>query len=378
MPPNQSVQTNNIATQPQTMPSSQMLTPEQNDFINHFSWGAIFFQPWHYFATNLILYGFLIMFIPVYNIYLYFKGIFSARKMSWETGEWKDFEQFKKRQKLMDKIGIIFFIFILVIFTASFSVLGVTIFGSNGPVKVATSFIENISKGNTHEAFLNGSKTLKEIGTEEDFAQFTNQYLASSTDVSFNSIKIVNSKSVACGTFVDSVKSIKPIVVYMGKEVENQKSVWKVDGLNLEADVKCEVESDKKIISEASPKDQSEVSITDDLQMQKDSKEYEDFAKKVIGELVKGNTSYLKDNLSPNTLKDISKEDLDNFLSDVKKKFINFDKLGNSITTRPSGEMGKTSGYSFAMTIIYKDQTEKDFKIYVLKENDKLVVANII
>jgi len=120
-------------------------------------------------------------------------------------------------------------------------------------------------------------------------------------------------------------------------------------------------------------------SMEDYLVMDADSSNYRDFADKVVAELGKGNTQYLNDNLSPNLVLANSQEAVDSvFLPAAKKMFDNFDHIGKSVTIQPSTDSYGNSGYSFAMTAVYKDGTEKDFKIYIIKESGKLVVGNIV
>ncbi len=115
------------------------------------------------------------------------------------------------------------------------------------------------------------------------------------------------------------------------------------------------------------------------LDTEEDTAEYGTFADKVIAELGKGNTQHLKDNLSPNLITANGEENIDNiFLPAAKKLFANFSHIGNSVTIQPSTDSYGNSGFSFARSIVYKDKSEKNFKIYVIKENEKLVVGNIV
>ncbi len=120
-------------------------------------------------------------------------------------------------------------------------------------------------------------------------------------------------------------------------------------------------------------------SMEEYLVLQTEASEYRKFADKVVEELAKGNTKYLNDNLSHNLFATNSQDAVDStFLQAAKKLFTNFDHIGNSVTIQPSTDSYKNSGYSFAMTAVYKDNSEKGFKIYVIKEGGKLVVGNIV
>lgn len=126
-------------------------------------------------------------------------------------------------------------------------------------------------------------------------------------------------------------------------------------------------------------KDDNTTPVEDYIAIQSESSEYSDFADKVVAELAKGNIKYLSDNLSLILIADNSQETVDKvFLPAVKKLFINFDHIGRSVTIQPSSDENGNSGYSFAMTIVYKDSTKKDIKIYIFKEDGNLVVRNIV
>lgn len=232
-----------VPTQTPVTPSAgQSLTAEQQAFINHFSWGAIFFTPIYYFATHLIKYGFL-MLIPFYNIYLYFKGIFKARKLSWETNEWKDFAQFEKRQRLMDKIAVWFFSIWLVLFIAgiSFTIFMVkdSLYGPNGPAKAATTFMDQTSAGDMRSAFDATAQEFKDIGTFPEFDEYAKKFLLGNSELKLTSFNVLNDEAVACGSVLDGMKEESPIVVYLVKEGEGDSKIWKVSGIDLAGDATC-------------------------------------------------------------------------------------------------------------------------------------------
>ncbi len=83
---------------------------DQDTFVNKWSWGG-FFLHWIYFIASrapkkAFLY-FLGSLVPILNIYLWIKTGLKGRKITWETGKWLNFEDYRKRQKLLDKIGVI-------------------------------------------------------------------------------------------------------------------------------------------------------------------------------------------------------------------------------------------------------------------------------
>ncbi|MEN9649790.1 MAG: hypothetical protein RL094_757 [Candidatus Parcubacteria bacterium] len=234
------------ATQVPTSSPTPALTPEQAAFVKRFSWAAIFFQPIYFFATHLIVPG-ILMCIPFVNIYFYFKGVFRGRKMSWETGEWKDFAQFEKRQRLLDKIALIFVGIWLLLMVTFVATAGVSLFqatkGAGSPSVVAEKFMTDVSTGNIHEAFVESSDMFKDHGTEEDFVEYANGRFAGATSTSFNSVQIKNNDAVVCGSFVTPDGEEAPILIQLSKESdhEGKDSSWRVDGFDLSEDAVCEV-----------------------------------------------------------------------------------------------------------------------------------------
>lgn len=72
------------------------LLPEEMKYISGSSLGAFlgsFFWP---LGNKIYFYSFG-YFIPFFNLYMAFHG----RRISWEKGNWKDFNQFKKRQRIL-------------------------------------------------------------------------------------------------------------------------------------------------------------------------------------------------------------------------------------------------------------------------------------
>lgn len=119
-------------------------------------------------------------------------------------------------------------------------------------------------------------------------------------------------------------------------------------------------------------------SVESYVKMQEESREYEEFAKQVISNVAKGNTDFLKNNFSPSVVAANPPGALDStMLPATKKFFANFDHIGNSVDIHPS-DNSFGNGYSFAMTAVYKDGSEKPFKIYIVKENGELVVGNLV
>lgn len=110
---------NSVEEKTVTHSTTTSLTAEQQAFINKFSLGGFFIPQIHFFATNLIRDGFLLL-VPFYNIYVWLRGAFKGRSRSWETGEWKSFESFQRRQKTMDKAALIILAVVIAYFVVVF------------------------------------------------------------------------------------------------------------------------------------------------------------------------------------------------------------------------------------------------------------------
>lgn len=84
----------------------QHLTPEQIQFASGWSWGAFFSTPIWALGNKLYLWT-LLSLLPLVNIYAWIKLSIDGRKMSWEEGNWSDFDQFKQRQKIVAIIIVV-------------------------------------------------------------------------------------------------------------------------------------------------------------------------------------------------------------------------------------------------------------------------------
>jgi hypothetical protein len=78
---------------------------EQKRYLKGPSLGAIFFTQGWAFGARLYLW-FLLAFIPIIGFVVLFILFFFGRRLSWKTGGWQDWESFRKRMSLMDKIAI--------------------------------------------------------------------------------------------------------------------------------------------------------------------------------------------------------------------------------------------------------------------------------
>ncbi|MDD5566784.1 MAG: hypothetical protein PHH01_01170 [Patescibacteria group bacterium] len=219
--------------QPKTAPAKPAQTqasqpaPEEQKFINRPSFGA-FSLGWIYFlATGLVKDG-LLMFVPVYNVYIWIRGIINGRKMSWAKGEWRDFATFKKRQKLLDRIGLVF----LVIWLALMVIIFVTVFAATRTqVKVGDQFMHDLAAGQVEQAYNGTTDEFKNVGTLEEFQEFVNFYpkLSELDKVNFSEVSVVGNETALIGVW--TTKTDEKFNVDMTLIKVND--VWKVNTLRF-------------------------------------------------------------------------------------------------------------------------------------------------
>src|SRR3989344_4618612 len=88
-----------------TSESKEELSDEGKKYINRWSWGATFFGFWWALFSKIPVYSLLYL-IPIANLFFIFYFGKKGRRLSWEKGKWKSFNDFKRRQKVLDRIGI--------------------------------------------------------------------------------------------------------------------------------------------------------------------------------------------------------------------------------------------------------------------------------
>ncbi len=205
------------------------LAPDQQAFINKWSFGAFIMSPIYFFASGLILEGLLVIFVPFYNIYLYFKGIFRGRRMSWAKGNWKDFETFKKRQKFLDRLGIIF---LCLEFLLIGGIIVLVMVGTNASRKEAHQFLDEISAGKITAAYNETTSDFQKQTSLEDFKTMVagDAVLKNQESVSFNHIATYDDGSADfSGTLTGKNGSKEPIELKLMYDSDG----WKVQYLKL-------------------------------------------------------------------------------------------------------------------------------------------------
>lgn len=210
-----------------TVPS--MVTPDQQSFIHRPSFGAFSLGLIYFLASGLMKEA-LLMLVPFFNIYLWFKGIFRGRRMSWQKGEWRDFDTFKKRQKTLDYIGIVFF----VIWLALISFAIVTTFAvTRAPIKGATQFMDNIGTGKIEQAYNNAAPEFRSQGTLDEFKSYLSEstHVSAYAKVKFTSADVTSdatgTNAVVIGEYTTTSGEKYPVEVDLTKDGNS----WKVYGV---------------------------------------------------------------------------------------------------------------------------------------------------
>lgn len=81
----------------------EKLTSEQQAFIEKSSWGPLLGFWWALFSRRPFLS--LIFFVPIVNIVAVIYYIIDGRQAIWDSGRWKNFESFKRRQEAIDSVS---------------------------------------------------------------------------------------------------------------------------------------------------------------------------------------------------------------------------------------------------------------------------------
>ena len=200
---------------------------EQEKFVRRWSFGALL-QPVYFFGSRMTREGFL-SFVPFYNIYQGIKGIFRGRTMVWESGKWKDFELYKKRQKLLDRLAIVFYVGLI----ALMAVGGYAVYRATSPVgETASTFLQNIVDKKFEQAYAMGSASFQEQGDVEHFQQFIEESpeLNEMKTFTIGKTEVQSDPRLTSGTVyatgVDEKNTETPIKIILIKE---NGTSWKID-----------------------------------------------------------------------------------------------------------------------------------------------------
>jgi len=206
--------------------SQSQLTEDQLKFVSKLSWSALAFGPIYFFANGLIVEGFLFL-VPFYNIYLWIKGFIQGRKMSWQKGEWKSFDSYRRRQRLLGKIAVAY-VAIAVIFIATVGTLVYSVLA--GVRSASKNFTDDLVSGNVQQAYsVDTSQDFKSNNSATDLQNFADTYHVEHGSFSYDSWEQVNGTAVASGIFTSSAGEKYNFSLSLIKN----SSMWEVDAIQI-------------------------------------------------------------------------------------------------------------------------------------------------
>lgn len=109
-----------------TTPPRPALSPEQDQYLDKFHWGAFSFSAIWALCNDLVLYGLLAIVISIFTggiggwIACFLFG-FKGTRWAWEKSKAKSFEEFAKTQDSWDKWGKIIFMISAISISAVFA-----------------------------------------------------------------------------------------------------------------------------------------------------------------------------------------------------------------------------------------------------------------
>lgn len=211
--------------------NSAVLTPEQEAFTKKWSWGALFMPGIYFFASGLMREG-IYSLIPFLNIYFWIKGFFRGRKMSWEGGEWKNWDIYEKRQRILDTIGIVVMVVMTVLIIVAIIIpIILGLYFTQPAVRSANVFFEDIAAGRIERAYNEATPDFRTRSPLSDFEQFVgeNEYMKRYAESSFSSRSFSGSAATLTGKITTSNGERYSV------EVDLQKidGIWRVDGFKF-------------------------------------------------------------------------------------------------------------------------------------------------
>ncbi len=185
-------------------------------------------MPTIYFFVSGLFKEALFTFVPFLNIYIWIKGFVRGRRMSWEKGEWKSFEVYQKRQRIMDWVGIIFLGFVLL---ASVIPIVLGLYFTGPAVQSADTFFREIAAGRIEQAYNEASPEFQEVAPLEEFGQFVDEYafMKRYADYSFSSRSFSGNTATLTGKIITENGEKYPVEVWLRKV----DGVWRVDGFEF-------------------------------------------------------------------------------------------------------------------------------------------------
>lgn len=131
----------------------QPLSPEQQKYVNSWSFGAFGLGIFYCLANGLLFDAFL-MLVPIVNIINFFRMIIKGRQLAWEKSAWLSFEHYQKRQRLLDRLAVIWVILTLVL---SLGTIGIVVYSTQGPANAATEIFTELSAGQANRVYQEAS-----------------------------------------------------------------------------------------------------------------------------------------------------------------------------------------------------------------------------
>lgn len=120
-------------------------------------------------------------------------------------------------------------------------------------------------------------------------------------------------------------------------------------------------------------------SPAEDLAMQAKAERYMTFADQIVAALSTGQSGAFRASLSPTMLASTTKDELDQFVDrQVMPFFADYAMPGREQWVAPTTHPSGLTGFAFFRSFTTSDGTEKPFVLYVLEEDGRLVVGNLL
>jgi hypothetical protein len=123
---------------------------------------------------------------------------------------------------------------------------------------------------------------------------------------------------------------------------------------------------------------ESEMDMGQYLNMQADAEPFNSLAEEIIRQLIAGDASGLRTHFSPNFLHQIGEQTFEQVCTDLLLPFFETAQaLGQSSTITYTTDSFGNTGFAFYRTLT-ENGVEKPFIIYMVYENNRIVVANLV
>jgi hypothetical protein len=133
--------------------------------------------------------------------------------------------------------------------------------------------------------------------------------------------------------------------------------------------------------AQTSDKDKKPVSssVEDDIRMAQESAPFREVADAFIAAAMAGDTTKVRDMLSPNLVGRMGAEAVDRALGQQILPFFAAGKeVGRSVTIAGTTDAHGSSGFAYYMWLVPQTGEQRPFSVYVVNEGGKRVVANVV